>query len=114
MRCGLSAVNDKRFKGRPSIPDSNPQTSVVQIQASAFSGPLPPPELLAKYNDVIPNGAERIMAMAERQSSHRERLEYRVVDGGVANSDKRILFRFHPQSRGYRRRIFPNRTRQER
>lgn len=40
---------------------------LVQSTMEAFSGPLPPPAMLAQYNDVVPNGAERIMAMAERQ-----------------------------------------------
>ena len=45
-----------------------------------FSGPLPPPEILARYNDAIPGGAERILAMAENQSKHRQSLEQKVVD----------------------------------
>lgn len=34
------------------------------------SGPLPDPESLADYNRLIPNGAERIMTMAEKQQNH--------------------------------------------
>jgi uncharacterized membrane protein len=34
---------------------------------------------------VIPNGAERIMAMAERQSDHRESLEAQAVAGNLAS-----------------------------
>jgi uncharacterized membrane protein len=66
----------------------------VQLQASSFSGPLPLPTQLEKYNEIIPNGAERIMAMAERQSAHRERLEARVVDGNVANQTRGSYFAF--------------------
>lgn len=65
----------------------------MKIEATFF-GPLPPPSLLAKYNEVIPNGAERIMVMAERQSEHRERLESRVVDGNVANQTRGSYFAF--------------------
>lgn len=45
-----------------------------------FSGPLPPPEILARYNDAAPGGAERILSMAENQSKHRQLLEKQVVD----------------------------------
>ena len=45
-----------------------------------FSGPIPPPELLIKYNDALPGGAERIMAMAENQSQHRQQLERLVIE----------------------------------
>ncbi|PCH66140.1 MAG: hypothetical protein COC01_08890, partial [Bacteroidetes bacterium] len=36
-----------------------------------FSGPLPPPHILAQYKNLIDNGAERIMVMAETQLSSR-------------------------------------------
>jgi len=40
------------------------------IQASVFQGPLPPPDALRAYEDIVPGGAERILAMAERQQKH--------------------------------------------
>jgi uncharacterized membrane protein len=49
-----------------------------------FSGPLPPPELLIKYNDAIPGGAERILAMAESQSQHRQVLEKKVIEANCS------------------------------
>jgi uncharacterized membrane protein len=66
----------------------------VTHQSVSFSGPLPPPALLAKYNEVIPNGAERIMAMAERQSAHREFLEKQVVAGNVASQARGSHYAF--------------------
>jgi uncharacterized membrane protein len=67
--------------------------SLMKIEAS-FSGPLPPPSLLAKYSEIIPGGAERIMVMAERQSEHREKLEARVVNGNVASQTRGSYFAF--------------------
>jgi uncharacterized membrane protein len=67
---------------------------VIQASASSFSGPIPPPALLERYNDLIPNGAERILAMAEKQSAHREYLEKRVVDGNVSNQTRGSYFAF--------------------
>jgi len=55
----------------------------ITAQAMHFSGPLPPPEILAKYNDAIPGGAERIMAMAENQSRHRQQLESNVLSANI-------------------------------
>jgi uncharacterized membrane protein len=55
-------------------------TFQMTAHAMHFSGPLPPPEILAKYNDAIPNGAERILAMAENQSKHRQSLEKQVIE----------------------------------
>jgi uncharacterized membrane protein len=52
-------------------------------ESFSFSGPLPPPNLLKQYNEVVPNGAERLMKMAETQQAHRQELEKTVVHGNV-------------------------------
>lgn len=52
-------------------------------KAYSFSGPLPPPEVLDKYNQVVPGLAERILTMAEQQSSHRQQLERTVVESNA-------------------------------
>jgi uncharacterized membrane protein len=74
---------------------SQPSAAVATVtQSVSFSGPLPHPALLAKYNEVIANGAERIMAMAERQSAHRESLEAQVVAGNVASQARGSHYAF--------------------
>lgn len=42
---------------------------------TTYISPIPPPEILKGYNEVVNNGAERILAMAEKQSNHRMQLE---------------------------------------
>jgi uncharacterized membrane protein len=80
---------------RNNLPASPPSAiATVTHQSVSFSGPLPHPALLAKYNEVIPNGAERIMAMAERQSAHREKLETLVVTGNVKAQSQGTKFAF--------------------
>src|SRR5208283_2804135 len=49
------------------------------MRTSSRSGPLPDPKELAAYNGIIPNGADRIMKMAEAQSNHRIQIETCVV-----------------------------------
>ena len=34
-----------------------------RVESMSYSGPIPHPMLLKEFNDVIPNGADRIMAM---------------------------------------------------
>ena len=43
-----------------------------------FSGPLPHPQLLNQYNEVIPGGADRIVKLTENQAAHRQSLESRA------------------------------------
>lgn len=42
---------------------------------TTFSGPIPPPDILAHYEKIAPGFAERILAMAERQTQSRIALE---------------------------------------
>ena len=58
---------------------------VITQVSRFFSGPLPPPEVLTGYNDAFPGAAERIVAMAESQSQHRQTIEKRVVDSNCRN-----------------------------
>lgn len=51
-------------------PDDIPEEVVKELIARRFesmtySGPIPHPQLLKEFNDVIPNGADRIMALCQ-------------------------------------------------
>jgi uncharacterized membrane protein len=50
------------------------------------SGPLPPPEMLNEYNHIVPDGANRIMLMAEKQIDHRMALEKKTVESQLWQS----------------------------
>jgi uncharacterized membrane protein len=60
------------------------QSAELRIQTTAaFSGPLPPPDALERYNQIVPGAAERIIAMAEDQHTHRQGLERHVIHSNV-------------------------------
>jgi uncharacterized membrane protein len=67
---------------------------VIGIVQQSFSGPIPPPNILAEYSKIIPNGAERIMIMAEEQSKHRRELEKKVIETDSRNSFLGVIFAF--------------------
>ena len=48
------------------LPAQTDIEAVISHVIEHHSGPLPSPETLRQYNDIVPDGAERIMAMAER------------------------------------------------
>ncbi len=85
-----------KAKGKVGPPPQSRDKSelLIQSRSTTFSGPLPPPVILAQYNEIIPNGALRILAMAERQSVHREQIEARVVNGNVASQTRGSYFAF--------------------
>lgn len=53
-----------------------------------WTGPIPPPDILAGYNDIIPDGAERILRMAEKQSDHRILMESTVINRELNQSGR--------------------------
>src|SRR3989338_6599528 len=63
-------------------------------QETSFSGPLPPPETLKKFDEVVPGAAERIIKMAEGQFVHRTELEKLVIKSDVEQSKRGQLFGF--------------------
>lgn len=76
-------------------PPTHPETlAQFAITAHHFSGPLPPPEILRKYDELLPGSAERIIAMAERQGAHRQGLESEVVKSNCKNERLGMVFGF--------------------
>ena len=57
-------------------------TETIQ-QRIEFSGPIPPPQVLKQYEEIIPGAGERILAMAEKEQDHRhglvERFQYNIA-----------------------------------
>lgn len=59
-----------------------------------FSGPLPPPAVLERYEKALPGSAERILAMAEKQSEHRRQVEQKIIHSDILDSKLGLWFGF--------------------
>lgn len=76
----------KRGKDQ-SVPQQAGIDSSGSIEVtSTWSGPIPPPDALRTFNEIVPGSAERIFVMAERQLDHRMRMEETVVRGDSRRS----------------------------
>jgi len=62
------------------------QVAISKIEASAFQGPLPPPQILSHYDQIVPGSAERIISQWECQVRHRQELEKKVIDSDIKQS----------------------------
>ena len=84
------SVPAQRQQGRASPQEGQTLSQEGQppLQVTEFSGPLPPPGALEKYDLVSPGAAKRIFAMAERESSHRRELEKSLVDNEYKEAGK--------------------------
>jgi uncharacterized membrane protein len=58
----------------------------IRAELVAYLGPLPNPETLARFEQIVPGSAARIMNMAESQTIHRQFLEKTVIQAGVQKS----------------------------
>lgn len=79
-------MSKKKNRQSNRLPQSNRQPQQVQTQVAearieAFSGPLPRPDILIQYEQVVPGAAERIIIMAEQQTRHRQAMERTVIEG---------------------------------
>lgn len=70
------------------------QLSVQLSMRSQYSGPIPPPKFLSQFEEIVPGSAERILAMAERQSAHRQSLESIVIPDQLSQSSRGQTFAF--------------------
>lgn len=79
-----------------SSKDSVRNETVAHLKAyqQTWSGPLPSPQTLKEYNQVIPNMAERILDSFESQTKHRIQIEKEIVFSRSENMKKGQLFAF--------------------
>ena len=66
-------------------------TKIIQ---SEFSGPIPPPNIIKGYEDILPGAADRIITMAENQAKHRQQMEALMIHSESRDGLLGILFAF--------------------
>lgn len=65
--------------GREQFLGSKTETAIV-TKSVQFSGPIPHPDTLKKYNDIVPGLADRIVSMAELDQKHIHEMERKALD----------------------------------
>lgn len=73
---------------------SNPQQKAVFQRTEIFQGPIPHPDILKQYAEIIPDAPERILHLAEMQTIHRQGLEKTVIEGDNRRADRGQRFGF--------------------
>ena len=77
-------------ENNPQVRNPGPQIQLQQVEIT--SGPIPSPQILQQYNQIVPDAAERIIRMAEKQSDHRINLERKVVNSNITKSYLGMIF----------------------
>jgi uncharacterized membrane protein len=75
---------------------SKPSGRIIAAQAMKmeFSGPMPHPDLLGRYEQICPGSADRIIRMAEQEAEHRRSAERTIIDAQIVDMNKQ-----HTESR---------------
>lgn len=86
MGKGRKRKRDKRDQLVVPAPSAERNNSIEHIFAvEGYSGPLPHPNLLRQFDEVVPGAANRIIQMAESQGEHRRNLETTVISARSKN-----------------------------
>lgn len=64
------------------------------LKFESFEGPLPPPEILKKFEEVVEGSAAQIINQANRQTDHRIDMEKRVIKADIIKSYLGLIFGF--------------------
>jgi len=72
------------------------QESVATFRSRSeiYSGPLPHPEILNRYDEIIPGAAERILKMAENEQGHRLTMDKESTTNAIVMGYLGITFAF--------------------
>ena len=76
-------------------------TTVVMAETKISSGPLPQPETLKEYDIIIPGGAERIMAMAEKEQETRLEEKKKNGDSNRKIAEEKVAYYKRGQWMGF-------------
>ena len=68
---------------------------VMQAIKEEFSGPIPPPDIIEKYERIIPGSADTIITMAEKQAAHRQAMEKKMIESESRDGLLGIIFAFY-------------------
>jgi uncharacterized membrane protein len=63
-------------------------TTRVSHTATSFAGPIPPPEYLERYDQIMPGSAKILIDAFDRESRHRQELEKTAQNANIATQQK--------------------------
>jgi uncharacterized membrane protein len=79
---------------KPNLPD-NKSGKIVQIEKSEmFSGPVPHPEIIERYEKIYPGAAKMIFEEWDNQVKHRQGIEKSVIKTDNLKSLLGVFFGF--------------------
>lgn len=76
------------------LQQNNNAKDARMVTVEQFSGPLPHPSILEKYEQVVQGSADRIIKKFEQQTDHRQKLEKAVIYSDMQRANLGLIFAF--------------------
>lgn len=89
-----SVTAERSGAGRAASAEATPPVAPTAPSASSIFEGLPSPEELAKYEKIVPGGAERLIELAEQRAAHREATERRALESEIKSGQVRTIIGF--------------------
>jgi uncharacterized membrane protein len=91
----LARTNEHPRIQEQTQPDQTSKKSIALFRKQEFYyGPLPPPQMLQKFEEIAPGSAQIIINQFRKQSDHRIFIEEKVIIGDVRRSHMGMIFGF--------------------
>ena len=88
-------MGKRKSTGVYRIPEQELEGIVRKVvQGEIYRGPLPHPDHLAKYEDLYPGSAKKLIELLDDQSHHRMDLEKAVISSNIFNERRGQIFAF--------------------
>lgn len=84
--------NYKKDTGIAPVKAPRENHIISATKTEIFSGPMPHPEILAQYDNIIPGSANRILCMVENQQTHRMGMEKKYLESDIAITKRGQVF----------------------
>ncbi|MCH7520384.1 MAG: DUF2335 domain-containing protein [Candidatus Marinimicrobia bacterium] len=79
----------KSLAKRPSeVGQTAAASTTIVSETATWSGPMPPPEQLQEFENIVPGSAERILIMAENQQDHRKLAESTILSANILDTQR--------------------------
>ena len=73
-------LSKSKSKASKILPKPNNGNVIVRHLQDHYSGPIPRPSDLQKYEDIKIGFAERIVTMGECEANHRQSIEHKIIN----------------------------------
>lgn len=82
-------MSRKSLTKTPANRAASQQTALFE-QTAVYHGPIPPPDMLQRFDDVVPGSARQILEDAHNEGEHRRNLQKSTTDANIASQKHQL------------------------